>query len=119
MGESGLDALTREIAKHRKRMDAAHKKHIFEGDFKGEGMPTGFHSKFVGSDTHEAYGTKTPVANVGGVYQQSVRSKKDPSKKKENQSTFFPDSATDEHDRRVTGLYGVAKPDKTVRCPKT
>ncbi|MDP4209264.1 MAG: EndoU domain-containing protein [Bacteroidota bacterium] len=84
-------------------VDAKYGQHIFQGDFK-KGSPTGFHSKADGSKTHEAYGTKTDVNNKG-AYQQSVRSKGEPSKKKTNQSTFFPDNAT--HQNIIKAIASV------------
>jgi hypothetical protein len=120
MAEAGLEKLKADIAKNRKRMDAAHKHHIFHGDFKGD-MPTGFHSKYLGSSTHETYGDPTAVSNgVSGVYQQSVRSKKSPKTKKEYQSTFFPDTVSDDDVMdAITGVYGVPDAPSTVRWPES
>ncbi|GEM_PF-5495545 len=83
-------------------VDAKYGHHIFQGDFK-KGKPTGFHSKADNSSTHEAYGNETPIEN--GTYQQSVRSKTDPTNKKTNQSTFFPDNAT--HQNIIRAIASV------------
>lgn len=79
----------------RKRVTEPLKKHVLKGDFEtGKDVPTGFHSIRGESTTHEAYGTKTDIAN--GVYQQSVKGMKDSTwKKKPIQSTFFPDTVGD------------------------
>lgn len=67
--------------------------HIFEGDTDANGVPTGYHHQAVASATHEAYGNRTAVGN-GGAYQQSVRLRAGGRTRKPIQSTFFPDTVT-------------------------
>ncbi len=63
-GPAMLEALKKMVAEKRPSIDAKHKHHIFQGDFKSDDPtdPTGYHSKkgSTASTTHEAYGTQTP-----------------------------------------------------------
>jgi hypothetical protein len=114
--------LKNQIEDKRPGIDAKHRKHIFDGDLKGE-SPTGYHSikGKTPSATHEAYGAKTQVANdVAGVYQRSVRLVGQPTKRKANQSTFFPDTATeDEVLDAITSVYGFKPRPAKVTYPES
>jgi hypothetical protein len=118
-----LEDLRTEVKAKRPSIEAKHKHHIFQGDFKAgdKDAPTGYHSKNgkTASATHEAYGGTTDVPNdVGGVYQQSVRSTKAPFKKKDYRSTFFPDDATeDDILDAITSVYGLGSQSASVTYP--
>jgi hypothetical protein len=91
-----METIKENVKLDRSDIDRRFKHHIFDGDFDDKKVPTGYHSTSGGSKTHEAYGTKSDVDNtVSGVYQQSVRAKTG-GKKKGTQSTFFPDTASQE-----------------------
>lgn len=94
-----------EIAAKRNGIEGKYGHHVFQGDYNSTGIPTGFHSKADGSTTHEAYGTRTNVAN-GGAYQQSVR-RRDNQVHKPIQSTFFPDTLSHQNVvDAITVVYG-------------
>ena len=90
-------ALKKGIKDKRESVKGRYAKHIFFGEFmKSDGVtPTGYHSVTGPSTTHQKFGARTNIATdaEGEVYQQSVRSVADPTKKKKYQSTFFPDDA--------------------------
>jgi hypothetical protein len=122
MAETRGASMAEEIAEKRPGIEGKYKQHIFFGDFKADKKtPTGYHSIKGPSTTHERYGTPSDVATdatIGGVYQQSVRSVADRTKKKEYQSTFFPDDASmDEVLDAITSVYGVSPQPKTVTYP--
>jgi Bacterial EndoU nuclease len=99
--------ITGQIAARHDAVENAYSQHIFQGDVK-DGVPTGYHSKADGSNTHETYGGATNVGNAsaGGnqAYQQSVRLQADQTPKP-IQSTFFPDAAS--HDDVVNAIASV------------
>jgi EndoU nuclease-like protein len=102
-------------------VERTYAKHIFDGEHDSDGLPIGYHSIAGNSKTHEAYGAKSDINSaVPGVYQQSVRDKKDKKKKKGTQSTFFPDDVS----RRdillaVANVYGANAEVRSVVYPAT
>ena len=122
VGAAMLEELKAKVAEKRPGIDGQYKQHIFFGDFKADKQtPTGYHSIKGPSTTHERYGAKTVVptdATGVEVYQQSVRSIKAPDKKKQYQSTFFPDNVEmDEVLDAITSVYGMTPQPKTVQYP--
>jgi hypothetical protein len=110
------------VKEKRPAIEAHHRNHIFAGEFNGT-TPTGYHSTRgkTASTTHEAYGTAAPVANdVPGVYQRSVRSRAAPQNRKTPQSTFFPDSASeDEVLDAITSVYAFTPKPTRVTYPES
>jgi hypothetical protein len=117
--EARSAGLADEVAAKRSSVEK-YRHHIFKGDFskKNSTIPTGYHSKAGASDTHQAYGTATPVANdVTGVYQQSVRATKT-GVRKPIQSTFFPDTATEDQIMdALASVYGFTPQPKAATYP--
>lgn len=99
--------ITGQIAARHDAVEGAYAQHIFQGDIK-DNLPTGYHSKADGSNTHETYGGATNVGNAsaGGnqAYQQSVRLQANQARKP-IQSTFFPDAAS--HDDVINAIASV------------
>ena len=109
--EAGPDAntvrLETEIAEDRQAVEDQFSVHIFDGIWKTNGEPGGYHSVRGNSATHEAFGKETPIG-AQGVYQQSVRQKDDHTNIKESQSTFFPKTASkDDVIKGVTTVFGA------------
>jgi hypothetical protein len=97
--------LVQEIREDRPAVEDEFAGHIFDGVWKTDGEPGGYHSINGPSATHEAFGEATPIGN--GVYQRSVRARDDHTNVKKSQSTFFPDAADkDDVLNGVTTVYG-------------